>query len=343
MRDIDVLIAGAGPAGLLVGSALVRQGLRTVLVDPHAGTPGPHAGHVHLLSDETWAAMCDQLPNLERRAVARGAPVAPMGAAMLDGDLSDWRRAWPDRARLDRSLFDCAVSDIGVPVLRKRIGAIGRHRGRWQAAGYRAGWLIDASGGSRATLRAVAEVASIDWLEWGDRRGYASLVLEDMAWPDSRVGHGLRAADGSGLALRKMDARRTLVTLQIVQPENLPDDSPAFFDRVAGIAPPGIARWISGGSPVSGVRKWSSRRSGGILADADLAEIGWMAVGDALLNTAPHQGQGLAQLVQQAELIGKALDAGHGLSNAANRLTRWAEQRSIAATLSEELAAVAAA
>ena len=337
MRDVDVIVAGAGPAGLLVGVVFAHCGFRIALVDPNAGAPGSQAGHVHLLSDETWAGMCELLPGLVARAVHYGAPVAPSGAAMLEGELGADYRAWPDRSQLDRALFDCVVSDLGLPVVYDRIGHIHRRGGRWYASGFRAGWLVDATGGARATLRAAAGLGNIEWMEWGDRRSYASLVLLDVAWPDNRVGYGSRADDGSGLVLRRISARETLVTLQLERPENLPQSHGAFFDRIADIASPKIYLWIRRGLAASDIRKWTSRRSSAVLADAGLAAFGWMAVGDALLNTAPHRGQGLAQIVQQAQLIGEALHSEQNILVAASRLTAWADQRLIAVTLSEQL------
>lgn len=343
MAKFDALVAGGGPAGLLVGSVLARGGLRVLLADPNAGEAGPQGGHVHLLSDATWAGMRDLVPGLERSAVRHGAPMAPAGAAMLDGDLGTAHRAWPGRPQLDRALFDCVSTEAGLSVTRGRIGAVTRRDGLWRADGYCAEWIIDATGGSRATLRAVAGLAAVDLMEWGDRRGYASLVLEGIAWPNGRVGHGLRAEGGCGLVLRKTGRDTTLATLQLVRPDALPSGHAEFFDCIADVAPPQIAKWLHWGIPIEAVRRWTSRRSSAMLVDAAPEATGWMAVGDALLNSAPHHGQGLAQIVEQVRLISAALASGLGLAGGATHLQAWAEQRVIAATLSEKLAESCAA
>lgn len=343
MERVDAIIVGAGPAGLLVGSFLSRHGIAVAAFDPNAGAPSPQGAHVHLLPDETWAGMCRFLPDLERRVLKLGAPVAPIGAAMLDGELLEERRAWPDRNQLDRALFETVTQDERFPVLRQRAAPVLRRNGLWQLAEYRARWLIDASGGSRRTLRAAARLANVDWLEWGDRRGYASIVLNGMDWPEDRIGHGWRAAAGDGLVLRRIGGSRTLATLQLPCIEELPTTRDEFLARIAGIVPERYSCWISQGSPETSVRTWKSRRSSSVIGDAGLREAGWMAVGDALLSTAPHQGQGLTQIVNQVELVRDAFLSGQGLDAAAKSLSQWAEDRLIAATLSEQLGSPEAA
>lgn len=342
MTRVDAIIVGAGPAGLLVGSELTRSGFRVAVLDPRAGVPGPQAAHVHLLSDSTWAGLCRLLPGLERRVRSHGAPFAPLGAAMLDGTLSEKCRVWPDREQLDRSMLECATREAHVPVLKRRAASVRRRRGLWQVAGHEAEWLIDASGGSRATLRAASRFAPIDWLEWGRRRGYASVELEGVDWPEGRIGHGWRDAAGDGLVLRRIAGVITRATLQLVDTEDLPGSCDEFAGRATGIMPSEYSRWLFRACPVTAVRTWKSRRSSSVLGGEGLRRIGWMAVGDALLTTAPHQGQGLAQIVDQVEGVRDLLDAGLGLDRVAERLGRWTEQRALAATLSEQLGPVEA-
>lgn len=332
----DAIIVGAGPAGLQVGSELARHGLQVVVFDPRAGTPVPQAAHVHVLPDETWGAMCRVLPQLDQVTRQHGAPVAPSGAAMLDSELSGHPHAWPDRHQLDRSMYECATRRAALRVERSRATSIVRRGGFWCVAGCRARWLIDASGSSRTTLRSASRLGSIEWLEWGDRRGYASLVLGGIEWPEDRVGHGWRATDG-GLVVRNIGGQRMRATLQMKGVDDMPTTPAGFLEWIRHIVPASVSGWIARGSPESAVRTWKCRRSSSILGDAHLRAAGWMAVGDALLTTAPHQGQGLTQIAAQLALVLDVLGSGRGLGAVAERLGEWAEQRVIAATLSEQL------
>jgi 2-polyprenyl-6-methoxyphenol hydroxylase-like FAD-dependent oxidoreductase len=82
--------------------------------------------------------------------------------------------------------------------------------------------------------------------------------------------------------------------------------------------------------------RWRCRRASGLDAEPDAAPECWFAIGDALLTTPPHQGQGLAQIAEQAAVL-----AGADLASARARLLEFARGRLLAATLADRLGGLA--
>lgn len=137
-RVIDVLVAGAGPAGWALAAACVRAGLTTELVDPAPERPWR----------ATYGAWRDELPAAVSEAVAargRGTAIGTAPHAL------EWEYAVLDNAALRDAL--------AVPGVRLRTGRVlGVHS---DGAGVavacsdgtqRAALLVDATGERRAVL-----------------------------------------------------------------------------------------------------------------------------------------------------------------------------------------------
>ncbi len=170
--DCDVVVAGAGVAGLAAGVLLARMGLRTVLIDPK---PFPRS---YVGESLDWSA-----PPLLRRlglpcdglvATATGTYKREIRAATRDRGWSERPPGWLGRpplrfglttVHLDRERFDERLYAVaraagvgfvwepvtGVDLADDRVTAFRTRSGR----PFRGAWFIDASGRSRVVARSA--------------------------------------------------------------------------------------------------------------------------------------------------------------------------------------------
>jgi flavin-dependent dehydrogenase len=177
----DVVIAGAGVAGLSAAVALARAGVRVVCIDPER----PPRARVGESLDWSVPGLLAQLGLPRDELVAAGVgtykrqvrAVTPSGDLMV-GRPRSWLHWWPlrfehvtlhlDRQRFDELLYEKArsasvtfvwdhVTDIRFD--GDRIVGFGTRSGRWFAGD----WFIDAAG----RRRLIARTAGIDRDEWG--------------------------------------------------------------------------------------------------------------------------------------------------------------------------------
>jgi 2-polyprenyl-6-methoxyphenol hydroxylase-like FAD-dependent oxidoreductase len=331
----DAAIVGAGPAGRIAAMVLAGAGQRVAVVDAAPDRQAPQAAHVHRIDDATWDRLTALLPSLAQDAAFAGAPTAALGADTLHGPLGDRMRPFPHRHQLDAALRQACRRHSGVTVVAERVRCIERAAGLWRLAGLRARWLVDASGSARATLAGVSRFGRIDELRGRTHHAYVSQRFCELKWPAGRIGHAARDA-GVGLIARRVDVSESLVTLQLDAGAVAPGSTHAFLDRAAR-ADAEFARQRLGAAAAAGpTARWRCRRASGLDAEPDAAPECWFAIGDALLTTPPHQGQGLAQIAEQAAML-----AGAGLASARARLLEFARGRLLAATLADRLGVLA--
>lgn len=331
----DAAIVGAGPAGRIAAMVLARAGQRVAVVDAAPDRQAPQAAHVHRIDDATWDRLTALLPSLAHDATLAGAPTAPVGADTLHGPLGDRTRPFPHRHQLDAALRQACRRQGGVVVHAERVRRIERAAGQWRLAGVRARWLVDASGSARATLAAVSRFGRIDELRGCTHHAYVSQRFRHLAWPAGRIGHAARGPD-VGLIARRVDDRESLVTLQLEAGTVAPGSTRAFLDRAALADAEFARRRLGAAAAVGPTARWRCRHASGLDAEPDAAPECWFALGDALLTTPPHQGQGLAQIAEQAAVL-----AGADLASARARLLQFARARLLAATLADRLGGLA--
>ncbi|MEE4172729.1 MAG: lycopene cyclase family protein [Xanthomonadales bacterium] len=291
MPSVDAVIIGGGPAGLMAAGALARRGLKVECIDPAPGRPSPQSLHVHHVAADSWAGVTTYLPGLTARLQALGRS--------------------PDRADVDRCLADRLPR--GVTLRRAGFRSARRHAAAWRVTldtkeTVSAPILIDASGRYRRSLRAVARhLGQPVPIDEGPASGcYRScrIAADGTLWeadtfrfssPGGRTGVlGQRCGDGHWrLTLVTHDGGPdapwpTLLTL-------LPR---AIRDPLAAMEPP--RRW----------HRHGAQKAGLLALDRTPAVEGWLPLGDALLTTAPYQGQGITNALRQVQ----ALDRGAGSS-----------------------------
>lgn len=290
---VDVMVAGAGPAGAIAARHLARAG-RSVLIADRLRAQLPRLG--------------ETLPGAAQRLLARQglATLAVPGEhhALVGGSLTVWGgdAAVPSDAlhdpygpglRLDRWHFDTALRDASLGAgcrwwradvkrltWREGIWHIGLDDGRH----IRAGFIIDATG-RRARLARLLGIAQ--------RRKSDLVALYQRAKPakNADLTRTLIEAtpDGWIYAGRLADGRWSIgyhsLAREAVHLRRSPDvwaarlaSAPHLTSRL------GALTWEGG--------EVSARDAGGMSLDTPYGE-GWIAVGDAALAFDPIAGQGL--------------------------------------------------
>ena len=169
----DVVIMGAGVAGLSAGVLLAQAGLRVVCVDPE---PFPRERVGESLDWSAPSLLTELgLPREKLVAVGVGTNKREVRALIATGKLHygrppQWLHRWPlrfepltlhlDRQRFDQCLYERAQS-VGVAFVWDQISGIEFDNDRIVGCRTRSGqrfaapWFIDASGRRRLTARSV--------------------------------------------------------------------------------------------------------------------------------------------------------------------------------------------
>ncbi len=330
---MDIIIVGAGPAGLTLGAALARRRHRVVAVDRDPG-PAPDGSWRRrgVMQFEQAHGFRPQVPAL---LVAEW-PAAwqawrDLGAEPIDLPLPGAAAAAVGvrsrRATYERALRRAAAGVDGLTVAVGRVDGLAEPAGRVvgvvvDGSTVSADLVIDASGrlSRLATPPELGDDAGMAYVSRTYRRrsgAAAGPMNGPVAWSanfhgyDSYVfpherGHVsaviIRPTADAGLgALRHLDA----------------------FDA-ATRAIPGLAEWTDPGvaTPTSGVM------IGGRLLNVyrrQLGRPGLVAVGDAVATTAPTAGRGVAMASMQIEALLQLLDAGTDATTIAEPFGAWCD------------------
>ena len=181
--DADVIVAGAGIAGLTACVLLARAGLRVVCIDP---IPFPRERVGESLD---WAvpALLDRIGLPAGRLIGDGIGtrkrevhgISTTGTVLIGrppGWMSRWPlRFWLETVHIDRARFDCALYELansaGVRFIWDRIVSVEVDADRVMGCSTQSGtlaatWFLDASGRARLFARAFG----IDRLDGGPTR-----------------------------------------------------------------------------------------------------------------------------------------------------------------------------
>ncbi len=257
---IDILVAGAGPAGLATALFAARKGMDVTVVDPRAGSPSP--------IDKA----CGEGLMPGAVTALRGLGVEPpgrefRGIAYFDGKHSaesffrSESGVGARRTDLHSALLS-AVAAAGIPVLAERVGAIGQRENSVSAAGLTARYLVAADGLHSPIARSLGlDVApGRNRRRWGVRRHFAVAPWSDLVqvhWSDSS------------------EAYVTPVGPRLVGVAVLSSDRASFDEQLARF--PVLADRLAGteGGPVRGAgplrRRTSRRVAGRVLLTGDAA------------------------------------------------------------------------
>ncbi len=253
----DVLVAGAGPAGLAVAIGAARAGMDVVVCDRRTGPIDKACGEGLMpAAVRALAALGVDPPGHDIRGIAylRGARAAR--AAFTSGTGRGVRRTVLHDALL------AAAADHGVPILRRRITDVRQQPDHVSADDLRARYLV-AADGLHSAIRSAAGLARPSTAEprWGQRRHYAMPPWTDfveVTWAARAEAYVTPVADG------------------VVGVAVLSGDRGPFEHQLAAF--PHLAARLSGAPPASGVRgagplrqRVSHRVAGRILLVGDAA------------------------------------------------------------------------
>lgn len=324
MTEHDVVIAGAGPTGLMLAAELALARVDVALVERRASADlaGRRAGGLHARTIE----VLDQR-GVAERFLSQGQVAQVAGFAMIRLDISDFPTRhnyglalWQDR--IERILAEW-VGELAVPIYRGReVTGLAQDDAGVDVAlsdgrPLRARYLVGCDGG-RSLIR---KAAGIDFPGWEPATSYLiaeAAVTGEPAWGlrrDDRGVHGLsRLEDGP--------RARVLVTEPRVQPGSEPTLDEL---REALIAVYGTDHGVHDVT-------WLSRFTDAARQAASYRERRVLLAGDAAHVHSPTGGQGLNIGVQDAVNLGwKLAQMVHGTSPEGLLDSYQAERHPIAA------------
>jgi flavin-dependent dehydrogenase len=294
--DVDVLVAGAGPAGATVARLLARRGKRVVLVDPATR----HIDRLEVIPPSGWPVLeaLDLTQLLDETALARPCLGIRRRWGAAPAAIDDFQTHRGGRGFvLDRIAFDkalrAAAADAGVTSITGRVAATRRDDGQTTV-------MVETPSG-RQTIHVALVV---------DATGRPSAVARRM---------GARRLASEPLIAERRNVDRTVTTR----------NEPAWLDvkgrlrcwsyQVSG--PDGRReRWIV--YPPSGRR----HRRSTLRADASSAILsqgagdGWIAVGDAAIAFDPVTSQGLTSALATSVVAAGAILSPRGLDDESSRI-----------------------
>lgn len=340
-----VAIIGAGPAGLLTGTALARRGHHVVAVDRDAGPASDGTWlrrgvmqfhHAHGFRPQVGRALEQEWPEAYDAWRARGAE--PIWMSLPDGsEVSGGMRS--RRATFERALRDAAPD---VPRLAVRQGhvegvtsAAGRATGiKVDGATVEADLVIDASGRSgRATdtVRPTPTVGGPCGMAYVDRE----YRLREGAEPGPMLNPLAWQADFDGYQAIVFLHEQGHFSVLLVRPTAdvaMKDLRYADAFEAACRAIPGLTEWTDPerADPSGDVQPGGSLRNtyrGQQGDDGGVALPGLVFVGDAVATTTPTFGRGVATTYLQVLELVRLLDDDPDPESLGMAFDAWCEQQ----------------
>ena len=271
--------------------------------------------------------------------------MAPVGATSLDGEPGGAAVPWPARTSLDAALLACCRDAVDA-LHPARVVRCVYQDGQWHltlrdGTALEADTLVDASGSFRVSLAGIAACVGgpVPLDEGPASGGYATVQLHGVALPADRIGHRMQdAASGVRALLLQEQAGSCRLTVQFPHGTPLPR-SPADLLAVLSALEDTRLHALAADAGIPGtVSTWAPQRPTRIaLEELNGVPDGWLPIGDALLITPPHFGQGITQIVQQIERVRAGLAAGHTVPQLRDALSQWASWRWLEATFMDGL------
>jgi len=323
-----VAIIGAGPAGLLVGSALAGRGHEVVALDRDAGPPRhgrwPRRGvmqfhHAHGFRPQVGLVLQDEWPAAFTAWLALGAEPITFELPGIGPVPGGYRSR---RETFERALRTISNDVSGLSVEQGHVDGV-LSSGGWvrgvvvDGSRLEADLVVDASGRSgRAAddLRAPSTVGGLCGMAYVDRQ----YRLRTGAEPGPMANPLAWQADFDGYQTIVFLHERGHFSVLLVRPtadaalKNL--RHPAAFEAACR-AIPGLAEWTDPGRalPVTDVLPGGPLRNayrGQRGVDGRPALPGLVSVGDAVATTTPTFGRGLATTFLQVRQLLALLDTG---------------------------------
>lgn len=310
MRHVDVLIAGAGPAGSALAAALATAGMSVLLVEagehPRAKACAEYASPriaeelARLGVSSRWKAAAVPLRGMDLHAGGRSSPIRY-------ADARGERPAWG----VDRRSFDALLAEHAVERgarLRQRTRLVALHGDRHRVRGatlrdlaagrhdaVSAEWVVGADG----TRSTVARLAGVERKVRFPRR--LGLVAHYAGIPNL-VDHGeMHVGRGYYLGLAPMPHGELNVGMALPMGDRGAPARDRFEAAIAGI--PAVADRLAGSrrlTPIRGASPIGQRVSAP-------AGPGWLLVGDAAGFVDPFTGEGIHRALRSARAAADAV------------------------------------
>lgn len=338
-----VAIVGAGPAGLLVGSALAARGHVVVAVDRDPGPPRqgrwPRRGvmqfhHAHGFRPQVGEVLKDEWPAAYAAWLAHGAEPITFDIPGL-GQVPGGHRSRRDT--FERALRETADTVSGLSVRKGHVDGLlssgGRVRGLMvDGSQLDADLVVDASGRSGRVandLRAPSTVGGLCGMAYVDRQ----YRLRDGAEPGPMTNPLAWQADFDGYQSIIFLHERGHFSVLLVRPTAdaaLKDLRHEVAFDAACRAIPGLAEWTDPGraEPVTNVLPGGPLRNayrGQRSLDGRPALPGLVSVGDAVATTTPTFGRGVATTFLQVRQLLALLDTETDPALVAEPFDAWCE------------------
>lgn len=319
VTSIDVLIAGAGPAGSALAAGLARSGATVLLVEA-AAHPRPKACAEYAsprIAEElarlgvaaAWAEAAVPLGGMDLHAGGRTMPIRY-------ADARGRREAWG----LDRRSFDAILSEHAATsgaVLRERTRLVGlvHDGGRVRGA-----TLLDAVTGRREvisagwTIGADGTRSSVSRLVGADRRvrfpRRIGLVAHYSGIGDLTDHGEMHVGQGYYVGLAPTPGGELNVGMALPMDHHRGSGHGRFEAAIAGL--PAVARRLAGSArltPIRGAAPIGHRVSAP-------AGPGWLLVGDAAGFVDPFTGEGIHRALRSARAAAEAILAAGDVASA---------------------------
>ena len=319
MPSVDVLIAGAGPAGSALAAALAGSGASVILVEA-SKHPRPKA-----CAEYASPRIAEELAGLGVAAGWTDAAVALRGMDLHAGgqsvpiryaDARGPREAWG----VDRRSFDSMLAGHAAQAgaeLRERTQLVGlvsedsRVRGgtlRDQLSGRQevvtAGWTVGADG----TLSTVSRLVGVDRPVRFPRR--LGLVAHYAGLPDLTDHGEMHVGDGYYVGLAPTPGGELNVGMALPMQDHGRSARQRFEGAVAGL--PAVAGRLDHATrltPIRGAAPIGHRVS-------TPAGSGWLLIGDAAGFVDPFTGEGIHRALRSARAAAGAILAGGDVAGA---------------------------
>ena len=330
----DAVVLGGGPAGLLAARVLGATGRSVLCLDDRFGRASPQSQHVHHFRGDTWARLAASWPDIDEHLEAAGVLFTDADGRYCPASRTH-ATPQPDRAVLDSLLPQLESPGVGRYAER----ALHAHwrNGAWtietqDATTHRARWLIDATGRARKSLGWIAAIrhrpAAVD--EAPTPNLYYSALFEAPDLAPERVLLRERQACGAGLLGLRLSERRWRITLVSAAARHA-----ATGDDTLARAPETFRKPLLTARRLSCWRRHGAPPASLLAMDEIQGVPGWFALGDGLLTTAPYQGNGYAQLLDQVEALALGLQGDESADQLRLRLFRVARRAWFRSTLAD--------
>jgi flavin-dependent dehydrogenase len=331
--SMDVIIVGAGPAGLTLGQAMARRGHRVVAVDRDPG-PAPHSvwqrrgvmqfDQAHGFRPQVRDLLVAEWPAAWQAWIGLGAePVelpTPDGSQAAIGVRS--RRITYERA-LRQAAADVAGLGVAVGNVKDLVERGGRVVGAVVDGSIVTGDLVIDASGRLSRLAAPAE------LDGDVGMAYVSRTYRRNAGasPGPMTGPFAWSAMLDGYDTYVFPHERRHISAVIIRP-NADRELGALRHRRAFDAAarniPGLAEWTdpSRTTPTSDVKIGGGMRN---VYRPQANRPGLVAIGDAVATTAPTAGRGLAMASMQIQALLALFDTGADPATIAEPFGVWCD------------------